>query len=86
MNMREMDLIGRIDVVTGLQNAIRHAHAIDALVQARHTVSQREGLNRRLVIHDNHMHDHLARVADMLGLALVKKAVTEEGQEVCCEG
>ena len=80
MNMREMDLIGRIEMVTDLTGALRHATIIDALVSARYVADDPKNMNDIITRHENWLNFKLAQIADMLGLALVDKTVPAEGE------
>ena len=79
MNMREMDIIGRIELGSELGSALRHAHIIDALVGARYVADDPKSINDITTRHENGLADSLAKIADMLGLALVDKAVVAKG-------
>jgi hypothetical protein len=75
-----MDIIGRIELGSELGSALRHAHIIDALVSARYTADDPKSMNDIITRHENGLADNLAKIASMLGLALVDKAVLAEGE------
>jgi hypothetical protein len=77
MNMKEMDTIARIQVASDLTGALRHATIIEGLINARYTARNIADMNQIITRHENWLHEHLARVASMLGLALVDKAGLE---------
>lgn len=85
MNMRDMELIPRITLTSEIMGMLRHAHMVEAYRNTGTSTNDGTVVGRLLFYHDSELVASLAKLADMLGLALVEKAVTEEGQEVCCE-
>ena len=80
MNMREMDLIGRITLTAEIGSMLRHAHMIEAYINTGEPANGDTLTGQMLTFHESHLTDDLAKIASMLGLALVDKAVVEEGE------
>lgn len=85
MNMRDMDPMQRMELWVRLETATRLAHGIDALIEARNAwvaADNPSHLNRMIAARETNLRSKLAQIADMLGLALVDKAVVEEGADL----
>ena len=80
MKMREMDLIGRITLTTEIGSMHRHAHMIEAYINTGQETDGNTVIGQMLTFHESHLTDCLAKIASMLGLALVDKAVLVEGE------
>ena len=79
--MAELDIIARIELITDLQGALRHATIIDSLVSCKHVADDLTTMYAIIARHENWLTEHLARVASALNLALVDNAVLAMGTE-----
>ena len=81
MKIVELDIIARIELITDLQGALRHATIVDSLVNCKYVADDLTTMNGIIARHENWLTKHLARVASALNLALVDNAVLAMGTE-----
>ena len=91
MNMREMSLSDRVGLLTNLEAALGYAHSIEALISVKYfatpgTDDSEKALHEMTVRRESDLRFRLAAVLDAFDMAMVDKAVLEEGQKVCHEG
>ena len=79
MKVAELDIIARIELITDLQGASRHATIVDSLVSCKHVADDLTTMNGIIARHETWLTEHLARVASALNLALVDNAVLATG-------
>lgn len=85
MNMRDMELIPRITLTSEIVGMLRHAHMVEAYRNTGTSTNDGTVVGRLLFYHDSELVASLAKLADMLGLALVDKAGAEADTAMLAE-
>jgi len=85
MNMRDMELIPRITLTSEIMGMLRHAHMVEAYRNTGTSTNDGTVVGGLLFYHDSELVASLAKLADMLGLALVEKAVLEPDTALLAE-